>query len=91
MRLSEVLVSSAKADLTLQDANKNTALHLACSKVRNTLYFLMYGAFAIENCSAALVLLSFIFRVCGILSEVETDMTDCLLSVDPCFVMLIWQ
>lgn len=33
--LAEVLVSSAKADLTLQDANKNTALHLACSKVRN--------------------------------------------------------
>lgn len=36
--LAEVLVSSAKADLTLQDANKNTALHLACSKVRNTLF-----------------------------------------------------
>lgn len=35
--LAEVLVSSAKADLTLQDANKNTALHLACSKVRNAL------------------------------------------------------
>ena len=33
---AEVLVSRAKADLTLQDANKNTALHLACSKVRNT-------------------------------------------------------
>ncbi|MBN3314346.1 ANR28 phosphatase, partial [Atractosteus spatula] len=31
----EVLVSSAKADLTLQDSNKNTALHLACSKVRD--------------------------------------------------------
>lgn len=30
---SELLVSSAKADLTLQDAVKNTALHLACSKV----------------------------------------------------------
>lgn len=29
----EVLVSSAKADLTLQDNSKNTALHLACSKV----------------------------------------------------------
>lgn len=29
----ELLVSSAKADLTLQDAVKNTALHLACSKV----------------------------------------------------------
>uniref|UniRef100_A0A672L4H5 Ankyrin repeat domain 28 n=1 Tax=Sinocyclocheilus grahami TaxID=75366 RepID=A0A672L4H5_SINGR len=28
----EVLVSSAKADLTLQDAHRNTALHLACSK-----------------------------------------------------------
>lgn len=27
-------MSSAKADLTLQDAVKNTALHLACSKVR---------------------------------------------------------
>lgn len=26
-------MSSAKADLTLQDAVKNTALHLACSKV----------------------------------------------------------
>lgn len=36
--LAEVLVSSAKADLTLQDANKNTALHLACSKVRNALF-----------------------------------------------------
>lgn len=30
---SELLVSSAKADLTLQDAVKNTALHLACAKV----------------------------------------------------------
>lgn len=29
----ELLVSSAKADFTLQDAAKNTALHLACSKV----------------------------------------------------------
>uniref|UniRef100_A0A672ZP70 Uncharacterized protein n=1 Tax=Sphaeramia orbicularis TaxID=375764 RepID=A0A672ZP70_9TELE len=29
----ELLVSSAKADLTLQDAVKNTALHLACSKL----------------------------------------------------------
>lgn len=28
-------MSSAKADLTLQDAAKNTALHLACSKVRS--------------------------------------------------------
>lgn len=28
-----MLVSSAKADLTLQDNSKNTALHLACSKV----------------------------------------------------------
>lgn len=26
-------MSSAKADLTLQDAVKNTALHLACTKV----------------------------------------------------------
>lgn len=26
-------MSSAKADLTLQDAHRNTALHLACSKV----------------------------------------------------------
>lgn len=33
---SELLVSSAKADLTLQDAVKNTALHLACTKVRVT-------------------------------------------------------
>uniref|UniRef100_A0A8C4HHT0 Ankyrin repeat domain 28b n=1 Tax=Dicentrarchus labrax TaxID=13489 RepID=A0A8C4HHT0_DICLA len=32
----EVLVSSAKADLTLQDAVKNTALHLACSKGHET-------------------------------------------------------
>uniref|UniRef100_A0A3Q0SID9 Ankyrin repeat domain 28 n=1 Tax=Amphilophus citrinellus TaxID=61819 RepID=A0A3Q0SID9_AMPCI len=32
----EVLVSSAKADLTLQDAAKNTALHLACSKGHET-------------------------------------------------------
>lgn len=32
----EVLVSSAKADLTLQDNNKNTALHLACSKGHET-------------------------------------------------------
>lgn len=29
----ELLVSSAKADLNLQDTAKNTALHLACSKV----------------------------------------------------------
>lgn len=42
--LAEVLVSSAKADLTLQDANKNTALHLACSKVRNALSLLLYGS-----------------------------------------------
>lgn len=33
---SELLVSSAKADLTLQDAVKNTALHLACTKVGAT-------------------------------------------------------
>lgn len=33
----ELLVSSAKADLTLQDAAKNTALHLACSKVGVTM------------------------------------------------------
>ncbi|KTG33482.1 hypothetical protein cypCar_00041820 [Cyprinus carpio] len=32
----EVLVSSAKADLTLQDAHRNTALHLACSKGHET-------------------------------------------------------
>ncbi|XP_039197893.1 serine/threonine-protein phosphatase 6 regulatory ankyrin repeat subunit A-like [Crotalus tigris] len=32
----EVLVSSAKADLTLQDKCKNTALHLACSKGHET-------------------------------------------------------
>ncbi|XP_043546920.1 serine/threonine-protein phosphatase 6 regulatory ankyrin repeat subunit A-like, partial [Chiloscyllium plagiosum] len=32
----EVLVSSAKANLTLQDMNKNTALHLACSKGHET-------------------------------------------------------
>uniref|UniRef100_A0A7N6B735 Ankyrin repeat domain 28b n=1 Tax=Anabas testudineus TaxID=64144 RepID=A0A7N6B735_ANATE len=32
----ELLVSSAKADLTLQDAVKNTALHLACSKGHET-------------------------------------------------------
>lgn len=35
--LLELLVSSAKADLTLQDAVKNTALHLACSKVCMTI------------------------------------------------------
>uniref|UniRef100_H3B155 Uncharacterized protein n=2 Tax=Latimeria chalumnae TaxID=7897 RepID=H3B155_LATCH len=28
----EILVNGAKADLTLKDSNKNTALHLACSK-----------------------------------------------------------
>lgn len=32
----EVLVSSAKADLTLQDKERNTALHLACSKGHET-------------------------------------------------------
>uniref|UniRef100_A0A671RXH9 Serine/threonine-protein phosphatase 6 regulatory ankyrin repeat subunit A-like n=1 Tax=Sinocyclocheilus anshuiensis TaxID=1608454 RepID=A0A671RXH9_9TELE len=32
----EVLVSSAKADMTLQDAHRNTALHLACSKGHET-------------------------------------------------------
>uniref|UniRef100_A0AAY5KR67 Ankyrin repeat domain 28b n=1 Tax=Esox lucius TaxID=8010 RepID=A0AAY5KR67_ESOLU len=32
----ELLVSSAKADLTLQDTVKNTALHLACSKGHET-------------------------------------------------------
>lgn len=31
--VTEVLVSSAKADLALQDTERNTALHLACSKV----------------------------------------------------------
>lgn len=29
-----ILLHRAKADLTLLDENKNTALHLACSKVR---------------------------------------------------------
>ncbi|XP_048059124.1 serine/threonine-protein phosphatase 6 regulatory ankyrin repeat subunit A-like [Megalobrama amblycephala] len=33
---AEVLVSSAKADFTLQDAHRNTALHLACSKGHET-------------------------------------------------------
>ncbi|CAL8361925.1 unnamed protein product [Arctogadus glacialis] len=32
----EVLVSSAKADLTLQDRDRNTALHLACGKGHET-------------------------------------------------------
>lgn len=32
--VTEVMVSGAKADLALQDADRNTALHLACSKVR---------------------------------------------------------
>uniref|UniRef100_A0A672J6T0 Uncharacterized protein n=1 Tax=Salarias fasciatus TaxID=181472 RepID=A0A672J6T0_SALFA len=32
----EVLVSSAKADLALQDTERNTALHLACSKGHET-------------------------------------------------------
>lgn len=32
----EVLVSSAKADLTLQDAQRDTSLHLACSKGHET-------------------------------------------------------
>ncbi|TKC46429.1 hypothetical protein EI555_015615, partial [Monodon monoceros] len=32
----EMLVSSASADLTLQDNSKNTALHLACSKGHET-------------------------------------------------------
>ncbi|CAG11131.1 unnamed protein product [Tetraodon nigroviridis] len=32
----EVLVNSAKVDLTLQDAHRNTALHLACSKGHET-------------------------------------------------------
>lgn len=45
----EVLVSSAKADLTLQDSSKNTALHLACSKVcarsdLSVLSFVLSGA-----------------------------------------------
>lgn len=31
---AEVLVSSGKTDLSLQDVARNTALHLACSKVR---------------------------------------------------------
>ena len=29
-----ILLHRAKADLTLLDENRNTALHLACSKVR---------------------------------------------------------
>uniref|UniRef100_A0A672NKZ6 Uncharacterized protein n=1 Tax=Sinocyclocheilus grahami TaxID=75366 RepID=A0A672NKZ6_SINGR len=32
----EVLLSGAKADMTLQDAHRNTALHLACSKGHET-------------------------------------------------------
>ncbi|XP_039478411.1 serine/threonine-protein phosphatase 6 regulatory ankyrin repeat subunit A-like [Oreochromis aureus] len=32
----EVMVSGAKADLALQDADRNTALHLACSKGHET-------------------------------------------------------
>lgn len=39
LSLIELLVSSAKADLTLQDAVKNTALHLACSKVRIAIWW----------------------------------------------------
>lgn len=35
--MAEVLVNSAKVDLTLQDAHRNTALHLACSKVTTPL------------------------------------------------------
>lgn len=34
----EVLVSSGKTDLSLQDLNRNTALHLACSKVKTCTY-----------------------------------------------------
>lgn len=44
----ELLVSSAKADLTLQDTAKNTALHLACSKVGVAtliLYRIIYASF----------------------------------------------
>lgn len=48
--LSEVLVSSAKADLTLQDKCKNTALHLACSKVR---IIFQLEAFVIYCCSCS--------------------------------------
>lgn len=48
--LAEVLVSSAKADLTLQDANKNTALHLACSKVRNSLFCYVFISVGVVFC-----------------------------------------
>lgn len=34
-----LLLHRAKADLSLLDVNKNTALHLACSKVTNTALF----------------------------------------------------
>lgn len=39
---TEVLVSSGKADLSLQDTERNTALHLACSKVAKITPFLCY-------------------------------------------------
>lgn len=35
--LVEFLLYRGKADLTVMDENKNTALHLACSKVPSTL------------------------------------------------------
>ncbi|TNN02474.1 hypothetical protein fugu_009961 [Takifugu bimaculatus] len=45
----ELLVSSAKADLTLQDTAKNTALHLACSKGHETSALLILEKIADRN------------------------------------------
>nr|AAO15006.1 hypothetical protein [Takifugu rubripes] len=52
----EVLVNSAKVDLTLQDAHRNTALHLACSKGHETCALLILekiGDRNLINCTNA--------------------------------------
>uniref|UniRef100_A0A8C2ZAY0 Uncharacterized protein n=1 Tax=Cyclopterus lumpus TaxID=8103 RepID=A0A8C2ZAY0_CYCLU len=45
----EMLVSSAKADFTLQDTNRNTALHLACSKGHETSALLILEKISDKN------------------------------------------
>lgn len=59
-------MSSAKADLTLQDAVKNTALHLACSKVRSHKVALCYSTVADFQYTLAIIcenIINYIFTL----------------------------
>lgn len=85
--MAEVLVSSAKADLTLQDTHRNTALHLACSKVtthRDGDSFLfpvtMYVGHSFILCKTSIIILS-IFH-CSSLSCFQGHETSALLILE---------